>query len=362
LVGSVSAGHAAERRSVGQINSIGQFYDLVEWIISTMKKKVSKDNEIQTKLSVSTAMQSLTMERKIAIKLDKLKWDVVHSCYYMDPKENKLREIDVTGTKAWIRQNNKRETTISRLHLIIECKTAKGFHLLFSPIIPENHFASLHDEWYGVDDQDHRKRFTDMLEVMKLSEDQKATIFEHYKKIIYSDEETPDNRLYIRSFPTPLLASAFRETNIGADKEGEISILWKAGQALASAVKSFREESLTETLDDISFVVDIESLYGKQDLLQTAIEQLNLHAGQLDIYHPIVVIDCMLWEMNSKSPRRIDWCRLMQSDIDGFSNWWFDVVSNHYFDRYITKLSQYYNQEFRKEKSRLLNIKIKSND
>jgi hypothetical protein len=87
---------------------------------------------ITDRLKSSKAMQSLAMEGGIGSQLRALNWDVLHSCYYTDVKEGKLREVDVVGKQLWERKT-KEGRQILILHLVIECKSAKEYHLLFAP-------------------------------------------------------------------------------------------------------------------------------------------------------------------------------------------------------------------------------------
>ncbi len=301
-------------------------------------------DDLVTRLKNSTAMQSLTMEQSVAKRLRKLKWDVVHSCYYVDPKESKLREIDVTGKQVWSHQINKDDCSTLRLHTVIECKSAKGFHILFA-CESRGHTGSIHAQWLGARDSAHRIRLADTLSSLELNRTQINTIINHYNKLAYEDENLPTTKLHINTLPPKFHASAFRETNIGSDKELEASVLWKAGLTLSSVVESFNEEFLFGVMDDIKLASDMTLLYGDGNVVPAIIDELNLRGDLINLYHPIVVIDCALWSVKDSKPKPIQWCRLKQSNLDDFSDWWFDVVSYDYFDQYITELTSFYNSQ-----------------
>jgi hypothetical protein len=316
---------------------------------------IPKTDDLIHKLENSTAMQSLAMEKHVASRLQKLKWDVVHSCYYTDTKENKPREIDVTGKQVWVRHMKGYLDDVLRLHVIIECKSAKGFHLLFASTAGDNYIGKPHDQWFGQESDIHRLRLADTLTSSGLNKAQMSTVIGHYNRIAYQDEEVSPEQLYVGLLPPLLQASAFRETNFGVDKELETSVLWKAGLALSSAISSFKEDYILGCLDDIKLGVDMALLNSEDEdsVVQEIIDELNSRAGQLDLYHPIVVVDCMLWDVTGAEPKRVEWCRLKQSDIHHLGEWWFDVVSYDCFDRYITELTNHYKKQLVELKAHL---------
>jgi hypothetical protein len=79
--------------------------------------------------------------------LASLKWATVHGCFDTDPDTQKLREIDVIAHQSWER-GRKTASTDGRLLLVIECKSAAGYHVLLSPI-PEPQVMLPHRAWSG---------------------------------------------------------------------------------------------------------------------------------------------------------------------------------------------------------------------
>lgn len=300
------------------------------------------------KLKKSSAAQSLLMEQKIGKLLKKKKWEVVHSCYYTDTRENKVREIDLVGEQFWARKFDYINPEIVNMYAVVECKTAKGFHLLFSPDISDNYPPRLHAQWIGDEEDTTRLRLAEVLNSLNLGKTQVSKIIAHYNKIVYSDEEDNANDgeiLSINIFPSTIQASAFRETNIGSEKDLEASVLWRAGLSLHSAISSLREDYLAGNMDDVKIIGEMETMYGTGDVVQEINKHFTLRSSSVIYYHPIVVVDCMLWAMSGSKIQQIDWCRLTQSNTTGFSDWWFDVVSFEHFDNYISSLTDFYKEQ-----------------
>ena len=191
-----------------------------------MKKK-SPEEELVSKVRKSPAAQSLEMEQAVSKHLQRLKWEVVHGCYYTDIKEGKIRELDVVGEQIWARSFNDINPEVIRLHTVIECKSAKGYHLIFAPGITNRNILQIHAQWIGKDDDDHRIRLAEILNTFDMNKAQVARIINHYNRIAFDDDEVGSGeRLYIDTFPCETVASAFRESNIGSDKELETSVMW----------------------------------------------------------------------------------------------------------------------------------------
>jgi len=111
-------------------------------------------NEIKTKLLSSDAYKSLTNEKKVVGICEQLDWEVIHGCYYTDFQEGKIREVDVLASQKWIRKTKAAEIFIS-LYLVIECKTAADYHLLFSntPVPSLSTYLHSYGHWIGFGDE-----------------------------------------------------------------------------------------------------------------------------------------------------------------------------------------------------------------
>src|SRR3712207_1711510 len=105
--------------------------------------------ELEQKIQASSAWLSIQAERRDASTLASLKWAAVHNCFYTDPVTEKLREIDVVAMQVWKRAHEG-NSVFARLHLVIECRSAAGYHILISPIPePEPKRVFRHTVWIG---------------------------------------------------------------------------------------------------------------------------------------------------------------------------------------------------------------------
>src|SRR5256885_16591693 len=113
---------------------------------------------LSSKLTSSTSFFSLSSEQRIASTLKDLHWRAIHGCFYPDLKTEKLREIDVLANRKWERRG-KSLGVYADVRLILEAKSAKGFHILFSPINRSSSHRQLNYEWLGQESRNHKRIF-----------------------------------------------------------------------------------------------------------------------------------------------------------------------------------------------------------
>lgn len=308
------------------------------------------DSNVEPELLHSDAFQSLSMERRICDVLQSLNWKAVHSCYYKDPITDKMREIDVSARQLWER-NLKNGDQAASLHLLTEAKSAKGYHLIFSSSYKNLNLYPKNDGWIGKQGVNY-KRIAQTIEDAGLSLEKVSFILNKLEKMAYPGGIMLPYRMAVDPLPTQFLVSAFRETNIGNEKELENSVLWRASQALLSAVVSLKERHLENCLEDLSLIVSLAIKF-RRDPTEEALEQLRFYIRTVDIYHPVVVIDAPLWLIQNEKIKSIEWCRFVQVDPYGLSEWWVDVVNTLYFEKFAKEISSYYNRKFRKIKSKI---------
>lgn len=301
-------------------------------------------SELQSKILNSHAFESLNSEQLIMSSLKSLEWKVLHSCFYPDMTTAKLREIDVLGKQVWAREL-KRGRELAYLNLVVESKSAKGYHLLFSPSEDPDSGWGGNSEWLGF--EENRERITKTLDETILKEEQVAFILKKLENMAYPGGLMFLRSLHIESPPSKIYSSAFRETNIGSVKDLDSSVLWRAGQSLFSAIRSLKEQYLIFCLEDLPLEVEMAQKY-KEDLVGKVLEYLTERLALIDIYHPVVVIDANLWITDKGNLQDIEWCRFEQLGINHSLEWWFDVVHASYFDEYARKITREYQKKFRK--------------
>jgi hypothetical protein len=314
--------------------------------------------ELINRLTNSTAFKSLSTEQQLTTLLASLKWEANQSTYYLDYSTGKYRELDVIASQYW--KSSENDKVKVSLKLIIEVKSLSGYHLLFSEAIslPKYSRPRLHYEYIGyladVPElgMNQKELLLDIVSKSGLKGTEVISFFERFEKALFPDEAIIPYDLAIKPFPDFLKASAFRETNIGGEKELDNSVLWKASQSLRSAVKSIKYDNIHNFHQDLGFVIEW-ALQTKQDPVNLAIEEAVGRASQLDLFHPIIVVDANLWSVDGLVLQSIESCRFLQVDHRGSIDWWADIVSLSNFPTYIENLTKYYRSSFRKVKAKI---------
>lgn len=304
--------------------------------------------DVQTRILGSASFQSLSSEQTILSVLKDLGWGAIHSCFYVDGKTEKLREIDVLGRRIWERTLKNRQDSAD-LYLIAEAKSAKGFHLLFSPLEGSAAFKQANTQWFGWDEE--QTIIFRMLPDIGLTAEQTEYVRKALQKIAFPKGGLRYGRLSVDPPPAEVYASAFRETNIGGEKDLESSVLWRASLSLASAVSSLKQQSLNHLRESLTEEFELAPLV-KLDPIGQVIEQLEVHLSTLSLFHPIVVIDAPLWLVKRGELSDIKWCRFQQLDTYGRSEWWFDAVHSEHFQQYAKELTQYYEERYKRARAK----------
>jgi hypothetical protein len=306
--------------------------------------------DLRSKLIGSPAFISLTSEQRIISTLRGLNWKAIHGCFYPDLKTEKLREIDVLAMQQWGRKKSLGAHV--NIELILEAKSAKGFHLLFSQLSEASSYRQINDEWIGREGTNHERVFQAIIKA-GLDDEHATFILKKFQRLAYPSRGG-SRSLGVMPRPAKVYASAFRETNIGGEKDLDSAVLWKASQSLSSAVAGLKEQYLTYCLDGW-LIPEIEMAPAlKRDPTAAAIETLDMLVRSSRLYHPVVVIDAPLWVAEGGDIQSIGWCRFEQLNTSGNSEWWFDVVHSSHFEQYARELTEYYQKELRKRRTQLI--------
>lgn len=304
----------------------------------TNKARASSADLIQ-KLLATPTFKSLQIEREIATRLVPLKWQVINGVFYSDPKEHKPRELDVVASQFWIRTNDYGEQLL-RLYLVIECKSIKDFHILISPQLQPVDPVIAHHHWFGFETQ-IVGRLLSQLDQLNLSKEQLNKLRKKLREIAYPNDFARTGDFRIEPPIAQLQTSAFRETNIGSEKELDNSVLWRATQSLRSAVTSFNYERLERNMDICVYPEELTGL-PKQKTMKDIINAFTRQTNEIDIWHPIIVLDSSLWLVKKANLEPVDWFRLDLLDFNKHRDWWCDVVTRSSFNSYVKNLTKYY--------------------
>jgi hypothetical protein len=288
----------------------------------------------------STAVKSLIAEQDIAGYFTRAGWYVGHGVYYKDNASGKLRELDVLASQRWIAPDDD-GTAVALINLLIECKSSADYHLVFSHAshVPERTWLK---EW-KVKDRHVAvaivKRLADAgLRDLLAAKTQRAFLkaaWEHAGVDLAPAPVVP-----------PASVSAFRETNIGIDKELDSSVLWRSVQALASAIASFHEAETVERADEIAFEIQIDLIEGRSPFARVQ-QELRTLLGFTEYYHPIVITNSQLWLADRGTIDPLGWCRLHLRDKSQMTTGWFDVVHSAALAEYVAELTSAYAAQLR---------------
>lgn len=307
---------------------------------------------LEQKLKNSASFYSLVSEQTLRKRLTKSGWTAVQGSFYQDTESRKLREIDVIGSRLWTQKLKSGDRTV-KLFVVAEIKSVRGFHFLFSPwsakyLMQKPSF--LHGNRYWMGDEDEcDTTVSARLTKLGLPPDKVAWLLKKAGKFAFPRHFARIGRLAIDPPTTAIQSSAFRETNIGGEKDWENSVLWKASMSLQSTVAGLRESARNLYLENLELPIRYEESEPKK--LNGALEHLQLGVSFLELYHPVHVTDAMLWLVDGKQLQPLDWCRFIRLNTYGHPEWWFDVVNSDHVEKYVTQITGYYKKQFKKVKA-----------
>ena len=307
------------------------------------------DIPVEAKLLTSQAFLSLSSEQRVHATLIANGWRAQHGTFYRDPDSKKPRELDVTAVRRWEASRKAGNMTLS-LDLLIEVKSARGFHLLFAPHRPKESAGYLLRYWIGYEGRTRRRLLRDL--ARRLDERQLAAVAARLNSIAYPQHFAAPRSIMVNPPSLEWAATGFRETNIGSEKDLDNSVVWRAGQALRSAFRSYRdleyrrqmEWTLSELQDDPE---------ARRDPVASVLGNLHWQVRQVAQFHPIVVVDAELWVAQEAHVRKVPWCRFAQVDRAGHPQWWWDVVHSASVADYVQHITRAYDKAVRPSRARL---------
>jgi hypothetical protein len=303
-------------------------------------------DSIVDRLEGSAAVTSLRAEQEVVHLLQELGWIVRHGAFYRDPVTSKLREIDVVARTAWGKEARGRRLSVA-LEIICEIKSVRGYHLVFAPYTLARPWDLAQREWIGY----HHERLAATLASAGAPPEVVPYILEYFHRACFvrGDERGRPHRLAMHPPEPTFRSSAFRETNVGTEKDLENSVLWRGIYSATSAVASARNRVVEHVLADAGGSIE----YARHAALKTAVAMVQSDidgaAGHVELFHPVVVVDARLWESSGPYLREIPSCRFYRIGPD-YSETWCDVVAAPEAAAYFKKLTAYYQSEAMKRR------------
>lgn len=307
------------------------------------------DTSIEKRLLGSPAFLSLAAEQRVKRVLEAQGWHAEHGTFYRDLSTRKPREIDVTARRTWEIPRKTRDRTLS-LDLLIEVKSAKGFHLLFTPG-PSLRAGGSHQRFWIGSEHAPRKRFLRDLSRF-LNKEQLGTVGRRLNSIAYPREIAAPIAVMVDPPSAEWESTAFRETNVGSEKELDNSVMWRSGQALRSAFRAFCDTEYRRAFEwtwgDLRYDPEAQA-----DPVGCVLGNFRWQVQRVAQFHPIVVIESELWIARDTDVTRVPWCRFTQVDRSGGAHWWWDVVHSDSFAMYASALTLGYDKALRRSRARL---------
>ncbi|HYC79868.1 MAG TPA: hypothetical protein VEC17_02485 [Candidatus Binatia bacterium] len=298
------------------------------------------DSHIESKIKNCQAVKSMFDEMRISKKLKELNWAVTDNPYYQDVESGKFRELDVFGRLGLQLKNKNLDYD---LLLLVESKSVNDYHILFSN--SERFISSeLDRDWLG----DHIEKKGEVFAALKkvgFSDDDIDNLFEMVRDSFYPNESWIFSELQYSFFTRLESYYSFRETNLGVVKELNNSVVWKAFQELLTVNKSIRKRHLSNMVEDLLYY--IEKKEGPTPV-DSAFACLQNYLRSVSYIHPVLVVDSSLWKLEGEGDvSKIEYARLLQTDLYGANYFWIDIVNRGSFETYIEAVTnhtkQFYN-------------------
>jgi hypothetical protein len=297
-------------------------------------------SNLEIRLNSSVAIKSLLSEQSVVELLRSLGWRVTHGLYFLDPITTKPRELDVSAYRKWYYEKRVQEFF---LYIKCEVKTAKDYHLIFSPMVDSDLGDTAYLNWFGHEQQSLYKRITELNLPPQTIENLRLRISTYIHPPASS---VRTHKLFIPPFPGQFRSTAFRETNIGSEKDLENSVLWRTLQGLDSALESSRRDLIKESFAKIFGTARFPDFIQMNDPEQL-LDAIEMELDAVHIFHPVIIIESKLWFLDKKKLRPIPWCRFCRVAELGRHEW-CDIVNSNSAKKYFAALTRYYNSKMKR--------------
>lgn len=305
-------------------------------------------------LSKSDSLKSLLAEREVVRKLQKLKWNVSHGAYYTDPKESKLREVDVIGKQYWVRGLVSGPQSL-KINLVVECKSLKNTNIIISPkeSDEERHISRL-SYWFGRETSEEDGELQKVLVKYGIEQNLIPKLNRLFEKKAFPREIAKTATLHLDPIFAEYQSTAFREISASAEKELDASVLWRATQTVSSAVRSDIIKTKKWHMEMISMTAQFADKTSKDSYIREIVDDFEKLSSSVSIWHPIIVLDAQLWSLSKTKLTPINWFRFGEVETDDAYSLWCDIVNREHFDSFIRSLDTYYSSKCRKARAKLI--------
>jgi hypothetical protein len=275
--------------------------------------------DLLQKLKQSHTVLSLQAEQRAAKTLAALGWTCFQGAFYRDLRDEKLRETDVIARQIWERGDWRTNGTLVRLNLILECKSARDWQLVFAQGQRENRVGHVARVWSGFAED----RFEWLHRALKAHGIPEASFVElrsRFKEHAFPDDRALPYGMMPDAPRSRVVVTAFRETNLDKEKDLESSVFWRATTSLRSATRSLTALAM-ERHSELFEIAASQLPFSWANFLIEFDDACNESVRQVDIFHPVVLIDSPMWLLREGRLRSIS-----QSLSSTWSTWPSRVV------------------------------------
>jgi hypothetical protein len=233
-----------------------------------------------------------------------------------------------------------------RLHVLIEVKTMKDYHLVFG-MAPSQHEAKEQFGWIGLE----RNRLRECLTAEGVTAESIARLMAHF-----DDEAYPKGTYRVHgSLVGPphagfVMTSAYRETNVGGEKEYGASVLWKALRGLDDARAGEIERQYEVFLSNVRSHVEAARTNG-YDCEPGVLQEISSSVRWATLLHPVVIVDARLWLSTESTLKEVDRVRFVLR-VPNERDRWFDVVNRTAFPAWLAELEAHYSKSLETAEAR----------
>lgn len=296
-------------------------------------------SNLKEKLLNSDAVHSLKLETEVYDNFKKLKWETTHSPYFIDPKTEKDREIDIIATKRW---NETTKHLTSDITFIVEAKNLKDYNIIGCNRLGSYAGCYPLSIWIGNNTTYLLPKLTEILTKHNIKSNDILSVRDQILKACYPYNEYLFLDYAPTSFNIPMFNS-FRETNTAITRELENSVAWKALQGL----KSCYEFYIKQFWQGIDYLINyaMKELHGStKKLTEYLIDNLASKAKEIHYIHPLLVIESKLWQLENNDLKKLKYLRLVIQQMP-HSPFWIDIVNKDHLNEYML-LTKYYDNFF----------------
>jgi hypothetical protein len=297
-------------------------------------------SELETQLLATAGFKSLDSERHLVALARSLDWDTVHSFYYRDPNTGKSRELDILEFRSYVLVPKKINPLV-RVSMLMECKTIENYNLVFSLENPSPSLSAMgYFDWIGEEDA-RNELFVRMND--RLSADMVSMLMKEFDSIAYPQGRFLASPLMIDPPRAVYLATAFRELKPKSERDLDASVLWKSVQSLSGALRDLQSRSVNSMFDYI--LADLEGLDPNDnlELLEHSLSWCHILLTTINIYHPIIVVQCPMLGWDGKKLTKVNHVRLL-SRMHGGQSHWYDVVQIEGMPGLLNLLTKHYDR------------------